>query len=242
MKEIQKYNKIIVGNWKLNGSISFIKLYLNNLRYKTNHNNTNLTVICPPYPFINQLLSQKFSVGAQDCSIYKQGSYTGETSAKMLKDAGCEFCLIGHSERRNIFGDTDEIISKKVSRCLEENIIPILCIGENFEQNKRNETKKVLINQINKGVPEGSSKNNLIIAYEPVWAIGTGHTPTLKEIDDIQTFIKNKIPKSKNYQLLYGGSVKSTNYKEILSLNSVDGILVGGSSLSLDEFNKILSL
>ena len=240
MLKISKYNRIIVANWKLNGSKSFLDDYLENLRLETNPNFKILFIICPPTPFINQIAIEGFLVGAQDCSIYTEGAYTGETSTKMLKDILCDFCVIGHSERRNLFGETDKIIHLKAIRCLEENIIPILCIGESLKQKKNNETKKVLINQITSNIPKEASKHSMILAYEPIWAIGTGHLPTIKEIDEIHTFIKNEIPQSKDFQLLYGGSVKSSNSNEILSLESVDGVLVGGSSLDIGEFNKIL--
>ena len=240
MIEIQKYNRIIVANWKLNGSTSFLSEFLRNLELVKKPNNNSLTVICPPFPFINQILKKGFLVGAQDCSMYAQGAYTGETSTKILKDIFCKFCVIGHSERRNLFGDTDEIISQKAIRCLEEKIIPILCIGESLEQKNNKETKKVLINQIARCIPKEASKHNLILAYEPLWAIGTGHTPTQKEISEIHAFIKKEIPQSEDFQLLYGGSVKSNNSKEILCIDGVDGLLVGGASLDVNEFNKIL--
>ena len=239
MLEIDKYNKIIIANWKLNGTSSFLRSFLNNLKLDKKHNNTCI-IICLPFPLINQIPLDFILSGAQDCSIYIQGPYTGETSTKILKDSGCDFCIIGHSERRNIFNESDEIISEKAIRCIEENIIPILCIGETLEQNKNKETKEVLINQINKCIPKEANKSNMIVAYEPIWAIGTGFIPTLNEICETHTFIKYNIPRSKDFKILYGGSVKSSNSEEIMSLGSVDGGLVGGASINIDEFNKII--
>lgn len=241
MLEIQKYHKIIVANWKLNASTQFIKSYLSNIRFELTPRYTCLIVICPPFPFINKLSSKGFAIGGQDCSIYSQGAYTGETSTKMLKDVGCEFCVIGHSERRNLFGETDDIISQKALRCFDEDIIPILCIGENLKQRENKVTKNVLRKQIDKCVPNEANKHNMIIAYEPIWAIGTGKTPTFDEIIDIHSFI-SKLDKTNNFKILYGGSVNASNSKQILSLERVDGILSGGSSIDINEFNKIINL
>jgi triosephosphate isomerase len=241
MLEIEKYNKIIIANWKLNGSSSFIQSFLKNVKLEDKYKKPNLVIICPPFPYINQITSNKIAIGSQDCSMYVQGSYTGETSAKMLKNIGCGFCIIGHSERRNLFNESNQIIFEKVTRCFEEDIIPVLCIGESLLQKKNKETKEVLINQIDKCIPKKENKKNIIIAYEPVWAIGSGLTPTLQDIDEIHKLIKERIPKTYNYKVLYGGSVKPSNSKEIMALKCVDGVLVGGASIDIDEFNKIIN-
>ena len=239
MLEIDKYKQIFVANWKLNGSLSFIKSYLTNIKLFKKPNSTSCVIICPPLSFVNNIKSEGLLIGAQDCSIYKEGSYTGENSAKMLKDIGCSFCIVGHSERRSLFNENNEIILQKTENCIREDLIPILCIGETLEQKKENLTKDILLNQINQCIPDKTNKNNLIIAYEPIWAIGTGYTPTLEEISNIHNFIKNNLP-TKHYKILYGGSVKSSNSKNILKLNEVDGVLVGGASINLNEFNKII--
>ena len=241
MLEIDKFKKIIIANWKLNGSEAFVETYLNQINFK-NYNNLNKSIIiCPPLAYINQFKYYgNLLLGAQDCSLYTEGAYTGEISSKILKNIGCEFCIIGHSERRNLFGEKDNVILKKVSNCLKEEIVPILCIGENLQQKNNNETKEILNFQINNNIPEEANKSNMIIAYEPIWAIGTGKTPTLQEILEIHSFIKNEIPISKDFKILYGGSVKSSNSKQILSLKNVDGILVGSSSIKVNEFNKII--
>ena len=157
----------------------------------------------------------------------------------MLKNVGCQFCIVGHSERRNLFKETEEIIINKVNCCLDEKIIPILCIGESLEQKRKNLTKEILIKQI-KSIPKQANKNNIIIAYEPIWAIGSGLVPTLEEINEIHGFIKNNIYQSQEFKILYGGSVKSSNCKNILSQENVDGVLVGGASIDINEFNKII--
>ena len=240
MIKISNFNKIIIANWKLNGSYSFIETYLKKIKFDSARNQQKCVIICPPLPFINKIHSKDLLIGAQDCSIYTEGAYTGETSTRILKDIGCNFCITGHSERRNFIGESNEIIAKKIINCLAEQIIPILCIGESLEQKKKNKTEEILISQVQKSIPKQANMNNMIIAYEPIWAIGTGLTPTLDEITKMHTFIKNCIPQSKNFKILYGGSVKSSNCNEILAQKNVDGILVGSASIDINEFNKII--
>ena len=239
MLEIDNFDKIIVANWKLYGSLSFIESYIKNIKFDIKDEKTKCVVICPPFPFISKIHSKKYFLGAQDCSVYLEGAYTGETSIKMLKNVGCQFCIVGHSERRNFFNEKEEIIINKVSCCLNEKIIPILCIGENLEQKRKNLTKQILIKQI-KSIPKKANKSNMIIAYEPIWAIGSGLTPTFDEINEIHGFIKDNIFQSQEFKILYGGSVKSLNCKNILSQKNVDGVLVGGASIDISEFNKII--
>ena len=243
MLEIDKLSKIIAANWKMNGSIMFIDNFLNQLDLINNHNKFICTIICPPFIYSQHVSKQlnNFYLGGQDCSLFQEGSYTGDISAPMLKDIGCQFCIVGHSERRTKFSETDDQVAIKASNSLKSNIHPIVCVGENLVQKKNNQTKEVLSKQIRKSIPKNSNKNNTIIAYEPIWAIGTGLTPSIDEIKDIHSFIKNEIRGYENFKILYGGSVKSTNSKEILNIDSVDGVLVGGASLDIKEFNKILS-
>ena len=240
MVEITKFHKFIVANWKLNGSVAFIDEYISKLSLNNKDNNSKCVIICPPFTFINKIHIENLFVGAQNCSVYDKGAYTGEVSTKMLRDIGCHFCIVGHSERRNLFNESNEIISKKIINCLAEQIIPILCIGESLEQKKKNKTEEILISQVQKSITKQANMNNMIIAYEPIWAIGTGLTPTLDEITKMHTFIKNNIPQSKDFKILYGGSVKSSNCKEILAQKNVDGILVGSASIVINEFNKII--
>ena len=174
-------------------------------------------IICPPFPYIKHLNIDYVFKGAQDCSFYLNGAYTGEISSKILKELDCQFCIVGHSERRNLFNENNEIVSQKAINCFKDKIIPILCVGETFGQKKNHKTKEILIEQVKNSIPKETNNSNLIIAYEPIWAIGTGLTPTLKEIDEIHGFIKNDISGFNNYKVLYGGSVKSSNCKEILA-------------------------
>ena len=159
----------------------------------------------------------------------------------MLKESRINFCLIGHSERRQYFRETNEIVKIKCENLLSENIIPVICVGETLEQRENKLTEEILFSQIDKSIPDLANHKNSLIAYEPVWAIGTGLTPTLDEINNVHELIKNFNSKFNKFKVLYGGSVKSTNSKEINALSEVDGCLIGGASLKVDEFNTIIS-
>ena len=242
MLEIKKYTEFFVANWKMNGSINFIDNFLSKLVLNDINLENTCNIICPPSPYI-QYVSKRlegFYIGGQDCSIFEDGAYTGDVSASMLTDMNCNFCIVGHSERRKNFYETNEDVLKKASNCLQHGINPIICIGETLEQKKKNLTKEILSRQILESIPKNSNDNNSIIAYEPVWAIGTGLTPKLEEISEIHHFIKNEISGFKKFKVIYGGSVKSSNSRNILKLENVDGILIGGASLDVEDLNNIL--
>ena len=242
MLEINKFNKIIVANWKLNGSFKFIDSYFNALQ-SVNIKSDICAIICPPYVYLDKCnqKSQLFYIGAQDCSNLKSGAFTGDISTKMLKDSNCQFCLVGHSERRQIFKQTNADVKLKTINLINEGLNPILCVGETLEEKELGKTKEILKKQIIESLPQNPSNKAIIIAYEPIWAIGTGLTPSLEEIDIIHSYIKSGIKNYKNFKILYGGSVKSSNAKEIMTLDNVDGVLVGGASLDPAEFRKILT-
>ena len=243
MLEINKFDRIIVANWKLNGSIDFIEQYLQELNCSKLENSNNCGIICTPSVYFHKLVGRlnPLFLGGQDCSNYSEGAYTGEVSATMLKDASCQFCIIGHSERRQIFGQSNEDVCIKAMNLIANNINPIICIGETFEEKNQNLTKDIIYTQISKSVPKNATKDFVIIAYEPIWAIGTGKIPSLEEIDNIHSFIKNEIQNIENYKILYGGSVNSNNASEIMDLKNVDGVLVGGASLDALEYKKIMN-
>ena len=243
MLEINKFDRIIVANWKLNGSIDFIEQYLQELNCRKLENSNNCGIICTPSVYFHKLVGRlnPLFLGGQDCSNYSEGAYTGEVSATMLKDASCQFCIIGHSERRQIFGQSNEDVCIKAMNLIANNINPIICIGETFEEKNKNLTKDIIYTQISKSVPKNATKDFVIIAYEPIWAIGTGKIPSLEEIDNIHSFIKNEIQNIENYKILYGGSVNSNNASEIMDLKNVDGVLVGGASLDALEYKKIMN-
>ena len=239
MVNLDKYSSIFIANWKLNGNFSFLKDYY--VKLKVNPN--NCTIICPPAIYLNyhKIDKENLFFGAQDVSSFKKGAFTGELSASMLNDNNIRFCLVGHSERRQFFAETNDSVKIKCKNLIEENIIPVICIGETLEQKEKNLTEEILTSQIKESIPNLANYQNALIAYEPVWAIGTGLTPTLDEINQVHKLIKNLGQKFINFKVLYGGSVKPSNAKEITELNDVDGCLIGGASLKVDEFNTIIS-
>ena len=239
MVNLDKYPSIFIANWKLNGNYTFLKDYYQ----KLNVNSNNCTIICSPSIYLKSLKANKDNLfcGAQDVSSFKEGAYTGELSASMLKDNNIDFCLVGHSERRQHFSETNDNVNIKSTNLIEENIIPVICIGETLKQKENNLTEEILSTQIMDSIPKSANNQNALIAYEPVWAIGTGLTPTLDEINQVHELIKNFDTKFRSFKILYGGSVKSSNSKEITELSQVDGCLIGGASLNVDEFNTIIS-
>lgn len=240
MMKINEFDKIIVANWKLNGSLEFIASYfeiLNSFKF----NSSVCGIICPPSVYLQSCFNNMESLflGAQDCSNHDIGSYTGEVSASMIKESNCQFCIIGHSERRQKFNETNFDIKLKSETLINQGVTPIICVGETIAEKNNRSTKDFLSKQINESLPNEYVSNSFIIAYEPIWAIGSGMTPTLDEINIIHSFIKNEINVNE-CKVIYGGSVKFSNAKEIMNIVDVDGVLVGGASLDPQEFAKIL--
>lgn len=245
--------KIVAGNWKMNNdltaSISLISEIKNSLigkNYKTK------IIICPPFTSLetaNALLKgTSISLGAQNMYYEESGAYTGEISAKMLISVGCEFVIIGHSERRTIFKESDETINLKLKAALANNLKPIFCIGETLEERESNKTFDVIRRQLIAGLKElGESEiQSIIIAYEPVWAIGTGKNATPDQAQEVHKFIRDLLQKeystylADNTVIQYGGSVKPENAAELMSQPDIDGALVGGACLKSDSFIKIV--
>ena len=241
MIKINSFSSFFVANWKLNGDFKFIDQFIDNLRVPKN--NSKCVVICPTSVHLDYLSRKKnnFCVGAQNVSENHEGAFTGEISCNAFLDLNIEFCILGHSERRQLFNETNNDVCLKSSRVIEYKIVPIVCIGETLEEKENGKTNDVLSKQLEDSIPISSNADNTIIAYEPVWAIGTGLTPTLDEINKTHEFIKNHNSKFANYKILYGGSVKASNSKEIVSLSNVDGALIGGASLKSDDFTKIIA-
>ena len=241
MIDLSHFSCFFVANWKLNSSFEFINNFISSLNI--DKYTKKCVVICAPYIYLNYIDVKRkdFYLGAQDCSYFEAGAYTGEISAKMLNEVGINFCIVGHSERREYFKESNKIIKMKAIRLIENNIIPIICIGETLEEKNNNNTQNVLKNQLEESVPESSNQFNTIIAYEPIWAIGTGLTPSLEEITNAHRYIKNLSNKLFNFRIIYGGSVNSKNYKLISKINIVNGALIGGASLKINEFNQIIS-
>ncbi len=243
----EKNKKLIAANWKMNGTQEFSRDLAADLAEKWHaHPPSHQIVVCPPFPYLsitlNRLFGTAIACGGQDCARHEKGAYTGEVSAFMLKDIGCSYVIIGHSERRQHYQETSELIQQKAEIALKVGLRPIICIGETLADREGQKTLEVLEDQLKKSVPENDQE--FVIAYEPVWAIGTGKTPTITEILEVHAFIrawleKNR-KKSSSVPILYGGSVNEQNAKDLLSLQNVDGVLVGGASLKAETFWQIV--
>ena len=240
MLKLSNFSSFFVANWKLNGNLQFIDQFIANISLP--NANSKCVVICPTAIHLDYLSKNKngFYVGAQNVSEHEEGAYTGEISVRSLKETNVNFCIVGHSERRQIFKEIDQEINLKSARLIANNVVPIICIGETLEQKEKGITNAVLEEQLMNSIPSSSTFENTIIAYEPVWAIGTGLTPTIEEIDETHRFIRDHNDKFNKYKILYGGSVKASNAREITDLANVDGALIGGASLISEEFTKII--
>ena len=244
--------KVIAGNWKMNmlpnEAMNFIERLSNKVK-----DTENEVILCVPYTdlFYSLLTAQgtNIKIGAQNMHFEDNGAYTGEVSAKMLKSIGVEYVIIGHSERRQYFNETDETVNKKVIKALREGLKPIVCVGETLKQRNFKMTKKVITKQVKlalKGLNTDDVENT-IIAYEPIWAIGTGKTATAEEANEVIKSIRDKIRQiygqntANKVIIQYGGSVNSSNAKELFEMSDIDGGLVGGASLKVDEFTKIVN-
>ena len=194
-------------------------------------------VICPSQVYLNSIDLPTFDLGSQNVSSYHQGAYTGEIYAHQLKSLDVKYCLVGHSERRKYQRETNKDINEKIKRLLEEEITPILCIGETKEQKDSKRTKSVLLSELNECLA-GINNNDIIIAYEPIWAIGTGITPTKDEVEDVLKEIKKVYQKNK---LIYGGSLNQENIVEFKTSDLIDGYLLGGLSLKPQELKDFIS-
>ena len=231
--------KIIAANWKMNGSEELMKGFSQLTLAK--HNDV---IICPPFTLLDSaksLLSNSIKIGAQNCSAEDKGPFTGEISASMLQEKNVSHVLIGHSERRTLFKETDYVILKKIEAAIKSKLIPIVCIGETLSEKKTNKTLQVLDSQINGSLAKIKPHEQVIVAYEPVWAIGTGLIPDENEIKETHLYIKTKLNQHFNTDIpiLYGGSANSENCSQIISLDNVGGLLVGGASLKKHDFNVI---
>ena len=244
--------KVIAGNWKMNmlpnEAIEFIEGLEENVQ-GTEHE----VVLCVPYTdiFYSVLNAQgtNIKIGAQNMHWEEKGAYTGEISAEMLKAVGVEYVIIGHSERRQYFAETDETVNKKLKKALAVGLNPIVCVGETLEQREQGITMQVITNQTEKALEglETSEVEKVIIAYEPIWAIGTGKTATKEDANDAVKQIREKIAEKYGQNtangviIQYGGSVKASNAKELFEMSDIDGGLVGGASLKVEEFSNIVN-
>lgn len=241
--------KIVAGNWKMNKSKEDGLALVEEIRLGLGGSASDVTVIVGvPYPFLGVVdSSADVKLSAQNCHQEKSGAFTGEVSVEMLKSFGCDYCIVGHSERRQYFGETDRYINHKIELLLEAGIEPIYCCGETLEQRQEGNHFKVIEEQIQSAL-QGFTKEQLrqiVIAYEPVWAIGTGETATPEQAQEIHAFIREKLSQvmgteSEEVSILYGGSVKPNNAQELFSQKDIDGGLIGGASLNAEDFLQIV--
>lgn len=242
--------KIVAGNWKMNLTKNEGLFLVEGIVNGVGVSDVKV-IIAPPFPFISDVVSgvsgSKVSVSAQNCHQEEKGAFTGEVSVEMLKSFGAEYCIVGHSERRQYFGETDELINQKIQRLLAIGIIPIYCCGESLEERESERHFKVVEEQIQSAL-QGFQKDELkkiVIAYEPVWAIGTGVTATPAQAQEMHRFIREKlrqvlVDEAEEVSILYGGSVKPNNAKELFSQKDIDGGLIGGASLNAPDFLEII--
>ncbi len=238
--------KIIAGNWKMNYSVNRAEDFVNDIKDRINTDEVEV-VLCPNFVSLERVSDliedTNIKLGAQNVYFEDKGAYTGETSVDMLAAVNVKYCIVGHSERRMYFNETDEIVNKKVLKLLQKDISPIICVGETLEQRDSSKHFDVVENQVKNALKDVDSiflKNKIVIAYEPIWAIGTGVTATDEQANEMCKFIREVVSKlyTKNVAdmvtILYGGSVKPSNAKSILEQSDIDGALVGGASLTND--------
>ena len=239
--------KLAAGNWKMNGlgaSLSEVRALA------AAHPSPGCDVlICPPATLLarmSDVAGDAIATGGQDCHANASGAHTGDTSAQMIADAGGAYVIVGHSERRSDHGETDDTVRAKAEAAWAAGLIAIVCVGETLDEREAGRTLDVVGGQVAGSVPDGATAANTVVAYEPVWAIGTGKVPTLEEIGEVHDDIRARLvarfgSEADGMRLLYGGSVKPSNAAEIFAVSNVDGALVGGASLKADDFGGIIS-
>lgn len=233
---------LIVANWKMNLNIKEAESLA--VEFISLSTPKNEIVIAPSYTFLhkvsNTISNSKIKLAAQNCFYEESGAYTGEVSPGMLKEIGCEYAILGHSERRNIFGETSELVARKSSAVRKVGVTPIICVGETLEERESGKTNDILAEQLRDSVPENFTEIDYVIAYEPVWAIGTGKVASKDDISSAHEHIANI--SGKDARIIYGGSVNDENCKDIAMIDNVSGMLVGGASLSSDKFSVIMNV
>jgi triosephosphate isomerase len=244
----------VAGNWKLNtdsrSSVELAKAVASGLSGRAAGKVT--VAVMPPFVYLQSVVraagSSGVAVGAQDVYFEQKGAFTGEISPAMLKDVGCTYVLCGHSERRHVIGETDELVGRKLGASISGGLLPVLCVGELLEERDAGRTEQVVARHLKTGLVGLSAEkmSAVTIAYEPVWAIGTGRTATPQQAQEVHAFIRNWLTEAydkalaEEIRVLYGGSVKADNARELMQQPDVDGLLVGGASLKADEFVRII--
>jgi triosephosphate isomerase len=243
---------LVAGNWKMNGlSASLVEVEVMRRAADAGESGVAELVVCPPATLLAQaawkLKGGKLGLGAQDCHPEASGAFTGDISAPMLKDAGAAYVIVGHSERRTHHHETDQLVRAKAEAALKAGLTPIVCVGETQAEREAGRQAAVVIRQLRRSLPPGATSETVVIAYEPVWAIGTGLTPTPGDIAVVHNGLRALLteiggPSSAKTRILYGGSVKPANARELLELDNVDGALVGGASLKATDFLAIAAV
>jgi triosephosphate isomerase (TIM) len=239
----------VAGNWKMNGlSASLGEIEAMRRAADAGEAGEAELAVCPPATLLAQaaakLKGSRLALGAQDCSPEPSGAFTGDISAAMIKDAGAAYVIVGHSERRTLHHETDELVRAKGEAALKAGLVPIVCVGETKAERERGEQAAVVIRQLRRSLPHGATSETVVIAYEPIWAIGTGLIPTPGDVAAVHNGIRTLLaevggPRAAKTRLLYGGSVRPSNCQELLTLDNVDGALVGGASLKAADFLAI---
>ncbi len=242
---------LIAGNWKMHGTSDDSAELVSTLKKIVSGPRDAQMLLCPPFTYLvaveKWLKGSNILLGAQNLSHWPSpGAYTGEVHGSMLKDVGCSFVIVGHSERRQLYGETDDLVVQKFQVAQEAGLTPILCVGETLEQHQKGKTESVVVEQIMAALMTAgvAAFSNAVIAYEPIWAIGTGHTATPDQAQKVHALIRSTIGEhdatiSSDLRILYGGSVKGDNAKELFGMDDIDGGLVGGASLKAAEFAAI---
>jgi len=242
---------LVAGNWKMNGDRSSAAALAGAVRAGVPAGEPSDVLVCPPcihIPLVAEVLAgSAVALGAQNCSEQPAGAFTGEVAAGMLADYGCSHVIIGHSERRSIYGESDALAAEKVGVCLDRGLSPVLCVGESLMQRKAGETESVIARQLNPVLRLNADRNleALVIAYEPVWAIGTGQTATPEQAQAAHAFVRERVAEhsrtlAEGVRILYGGSLKADNAAALFAMADVDGALVGGASLEAEQFLQIV--
>ncbi len=242
---------LFAGNWKMHGNVQESRDLAAGIRRQLEDFEGREVVLFPPHIYLHTVQSElddsRIGLGAQNCVWEAKGAYTGEVSPVMLKEAGCKYVIVGHSERRHILGESNDQINKKVRACFEHGLTPILCVGELLEERSMGVTREVVERQLSKGLQEVSAADasGMVLAYEPVWAIGTGKTAKPHQAAEMHLFIRKNLRQkygeatSNNIRILYGGSVKPDNIETLMLQENIDGALVGGASLQVHSFVQI---
>ena len=242
--------RLVIGNWKMHGCLVENEKLLDSIVAGLDGLPANQFAVCVPYPYLpsvqNTLINTNVSWGAQNVSQYEKGAYTGEVSVSMLNDFGCTYVIVGHSERRALYGEDNDIVAEKYMAAQRGGLIPILCVGETLEQRDEEITEQIIQEQLMAVINKAGvgSLSKAVIAYEPVWAIGTGKTATPEQAQEVHVFIRSSVGMqgnniAKELTILYGGSVKANNASELFAMPDIDGGLIGGASLAASDFVAI---